>query len=98
MLQYRGDELRKYLIKYNIFPNKKINEFDQNIIDMAIDLMNLLKTIGENIKQNKKPENLTDKGFEQMRLHYVYLRKAVPKELTDELLLQISKESYITHK
>ena len=94
MLKNQKDELMKYLLKNDIFTTEKLANLTQNQIDMTIDLMNFLKTIGDNVKQNKKPENLTDKGFEQMRLHYVYLRKAVPKELTDELLLEISKELY----
>jgi len=94
MLKNQKDELMKYLLKKEIFTTEKIANLTQNKIDMAIDLMNFLKTIGDNVKQNKKPENLTDKGFEQMRLHYVYLRRAVPEELTDELLLEISKELY----
>ena len=94
MLKNQKDELMKYLLKNNVFQNDKIINFDQNKIDATIDLMNFLKTIGDNVKKNIKPANLTDKGFEQMRLHYVYLRRIVPKELTDDMLLEISKELY----
>lgn len=92
MLKRDKDIIMKFLLRNNIFSNNELTDFDQNKIDMTIDLINFLKSIGNNLKTNTKPDYLTEKGFEQMKLQYVYLRRAVPKELSDEILLEIGKE------